>query len=122
MIRYADDFIITGKNKDILEVTVKKSVEDFLRMRGLTLSHEKTKVTSLRTGVDFLGQTIRKYGRKIIIKPARSSMTRLLTRVRYLIGCHRTATQEQVITKLNPQVRGWSYYHRHVCSRKAFEK
>ncbi len=54
-VRYADDFIITGKSKELLENEVKPWVEKFLMERGLTLSVEKTKVTHIEEGFDFLG-------------------------------------------------------------------
>jgi len=59
-IRYADDFIITGKSKYLLENKVKPAVEKFLVKRGLTLSEEKTTITYIRDGFTFLGQTFRK--------------------------------------------------------------
>lgn len=70
VIRYADDLIVTGKSKEILETKVKQLVEDFLSDRGLTLSTGKTKITHVEQGFDFLGQTVRKYKKKIIIKPS----------------------------------------------------
>ena len=55
LIRYADDFIITGTTKELLENEVKPPVEQFLRDRGLQLSPEKTCVTHIEQGFDFLG-------------------------------------------------------------------
>ena len=37
-VRYADDFIVTGKSKRILETKVKPAIETFLEKRGLQLS------------------------------------------------------------------------------------
>jgi RNA-directed DNA polymerase len=122
LIRYADDFIITGKTKEVLENKVKPLIENFLRPRGLTLSAEKTVITHVEQGFDFLGQNVRKYNSSIIIKPAEKSIIRLLTRVRDLIQKNKASTQIELITMLNPQIRGWVYYHRHVCARKTFEK
>ncbi len=42
LVRYADDFIITGSSKKLLEEEVKPLVESFLKERGLELSAEKT--------------------------------------------------------------------------------
>jgi RNA-directed DNA polymerase len=61
LIRYADDFIITGATKDVLENEVKPLVEQFLRDRGLQLSPEKTCITHIENGFDFLGQNLRKF-------------------------------------------------------------
>ncbi len=55
-VRYADDFIITGKSKRLLEKNVKPAVEAFLKDRGLTLSPEKTMITHITNGFEFLGQ------------------------------------------------------------------
>jgi RNA-directed DNA polymerase len=51
-IRYADDFIVMGKSKTILEQQVKPAIEEFLSKRGLSLSPEKTEIkfSSLSAG------------------------------------------------------------------------
>src|SRR6266849_3415300 len=56
LIRYADDFVITGRSKELLEEEVKPLVEQFMRERGLELSPEKTVITHIEEGFDFLGQ------------------------------------------------------------------
>jgi RNA-directed DNA polymerase len=70
LVRYADDFIITGRTRELLENEVKPLVEHFLAERGLTLSVEKTKVMCIEEGFDFLGWTVRKYNGKLLIKPS----------------------------------------------------
>src|SRR5262245_33981946 len=60
LVRYADDFIITGNSRFLLEHRVKPLVEQFLKERSLDLSHEKTRITHIDDGFDFLGQTIRR--------------------------------------------------------------
>jgi len=57
-IRYADNFIITGKSRRLLLEKVKPAVEEFLAERGLTLSEEKTVLTYIRDGFTFLGQPV----------------------------------------------------------------
>lgn len=64
MVRYADDFVITGNSKELLENRIKPAVTTFLRERGLTLSEEKTAIVSISQEFDFLGFNVRKYGRK----------------------------------------------------------
>ena len=61
MVRYADDFIITGRSKELLENEIRPMVENFLKERGLVLSTEKTRITHIEEGFDFLGWNIRKY-------------------------------------------------------------
>jgi len=62
VIRYADDFIVTGKSKEILQGKVKPAILNFLSQRGLNLSGEKTRIARIGDGFDFLGQHLRKYG------------------------------------------------------------
>ena len=69
-VRYADDFICTADSKEILETKVQPAIITFLKERGLELSLEKTKITHINEGFDFLGFNIRKYGEKLLIKPS----------------------------------------------------
>lgn len=71
VIRYADDFVITSKSKELLITRVIPAVKSFLKQRGLTLSEEKTRIVHIEQGFDFLGQKIRKYNGKFLIKPTR---------------------------------------------------
>jgi RNA-directed DNA polymerase len=121
LVRYADDFIITGVSQSLLEDEVKPLVERFLQERGLSLSPEKTHVTHIDTGFDFLGQNIRKYNGKLLIKPSQKSVKRLLTKVRDIIRRNPTAKAGKLIWLLNPVIRGWAQYHRHVVSSEIFQ-
>jgi RNA-directed DNA polymerase len=120
VIRFADDFIVTGSSPELLEQEVKPLVAQFLRERGLTLSEEKTRITAIEDGFDFLGQNVRKYGSKLRIKPAKKSIQRFLKQVRTLIKTYRTAPAWALIAKLNPIIRGWAQYHQHVVSKRVF--
>ncbi len=82
MVRYADDFIITGNSKEWLEHEVKPAVVEFLAERGLVLSPEKTKVTHIRDGFDFLGWNIRKYDNKLLMKPSKANVKAHLDKIR----------------------------------------
>jgi RNA-directed DNA polymerase len=122
-IRFADDlddFIITGKTRDLLEQEVRPLVETFLLERGLELSPEKTLVTHIEAGFDFLGQHFQKYQGKLLITPAAKGQQRFLDKVRQVIKAHPTAMAGHLITLLNPILRGWANYHRHICSKEAF--
>ncbi len=118
---YADDFIITGATSEILEKKVKPVVIDFLKERGLTLSEEKTKITHINDGFDFLGMNIRKYNGKCIIKPAKSSVKRFFADIRSEIKKQRASKTEDLIQKLNQKINGWANYFNHVCSQQTFD-
>jgi RNA-directed DNA polymerase len=122
VVRYADDFIVTGANRELLEQQVKPAVEEFLAVRGLQLAPEKTSITHITQGFDFLGQNVRKYGNKLLIKPAFKSVKALCNKVSEVLGKNKAATQAQVIMLLNPILRGWAMYHRHVVAAATFSR
>lgn len=122
LIRYADDFIITGSTKELLENEVKPLVEQFLRDRGLQLSPEKTCITPIENGFDFLGQNLRKYGGKLLIQPSRKNTHSFLDKMWQLIRQNRGASQTDLIRRLNPVIRGWANYHRHIVAKRTFKR
>jgi RNA-directed DNA polymerase len=122
LVRYADDFVITGSSKELLENEVRPLVEQFLRERGLELSSEKTCVTAIDQGFDFLGQTLRKRNGKLLIQPSRKNTRRFLEKAREMIHRGRGLSQEELIRMLNPIIRGWANYHRHVVASDTFRK
>ena len=119
-IRYADDFIITGNSKELLEEKVKPALNNFLAIRGLTLSDEKTHITHIDEGFDFLGFNVRKYNGKLLIKPSKKNTKAMLEKVRDTIKTHKGATTYGLIMLLNPIIRGWANYHQHVVSKRTF--
>jgi RNA-directed DNA polymerase len=121
LVRYADDFIITGTSKELLRDEVQPLVAHFLKERGLELSHEKTSITHIDDGFDFLGQNLRRYGTKLLLKPSRRNVRTFLTKIDEVIqqeGGHLSAGE--LIVRLNPKIRGWALYHRHASSKRTF--
>lgn len=120
VIRYADDFVITGGSQELLQDKVLPAVGAFLLERGLVLSEEKTHITPIEQGFDFLGQNLRKYGGKLLIQPAKTAVQAIIAKTKEIIRAHRGAQTAAMIGKLNPVIRGWANYHHHVCSSAAF--
>ena len=79
------DFIITGISQEVLEEEVKPLVTEFLWERGLELSEEKTRITHIEEGFDFLGQHPRKYNGHFIITPSKKNVKAFLTDIRKVI-------------------------------------
>jgi len=119
LTRYADDLIITADSKETA-LTIKEMLAEFLKPRGLELSDEKTKITHIDEGFAFLGWNFRKYKGKLLIKPSPESIKRLNDKLGALIRKAQAWTQDNLIHQMNPIIRGWSNYHKHVISKGVF--
>jgi len=123
-VRYAEDFMVTGISKELLEKEVKPLVEQFMSERGLTFSPEKTVITHIAEGFDFLGQNVRKYKtgnkHKLLVKPSKKHVQAHLEKVRDIVKKNKTLPAGKLILLLNPIIRGWAQYHQHVVSKAIF--
>jgi len=120
VIRYADDFCVTGASKEVLDDDIKPAVAAFLRERGLELSPEKTAITHIDDGFDFLGKTLRRYSGKLLSKPSKKNVQAFLAKVREEIKANKQTPTGTLIVRLNPLIRGWANYHRHDASKATF--
>lgn len=121
LIRYADDFVVTATDRDALE-DIRKMIAGFLEERGLSLSEEKTLITHIDDGFDFLGFNVRKYNGKLLIKPSRKGQKKLTEKLHEVVFSNKAAAQNKLIVKLNPILTGWGNYYSHVVSKKIFSK
>jgi RNA-directed DNA polymerase len=122
VVRYADDFVITGMSKDFLETQVRPWVEAFLAQRGLRLSPAKTRVTHIDQGFDFLGWNFRKYSGTLLIKPSKKNVQAFYGKVKEIVVSHKTVKQAELIQLLNPVLRGWARYHQPVVAKETFSR
>ena len=121
LCRYADDFIVTAKTEEIAK-EVKELIKDFLEDRGLELSDEKTMITHINNGFDFLGWNFRKYNGKLLVKPSNKSIEKITVRISDIIKSGKAWKQEDLIDALNPVIMGWANYHKAVASSEIFHK
>ena len=121
-IRYADDFVITAASKEVITEEIIPLVKDFLMERGLQLSPEKSKVTHINNGFDFLSQNVRKYNGKLVIRPSKSSVKSFKNKIKKMIRDYRGIPAHSLIRILNPVIRGWSNYHKGICAKRTFAK
>lgn len=117
LVRFADDFLIS---RALLEEECLPLVEAFLQTRGLELSREKTRIVHIEEGFDFLGQNLRKYGGKLLIRPSKKNVKAFMRKVRGIIKAHPQVHTGNLIALLNPLICGWTNYHRHVVSKQTF--
>src|SRR4029453_5832899 len=122
LVRYADDFLITGSSKGLLRDQVQPLVAHFLKERGLELSHEKTWITHVEDGFDFLAQNVRRYRcGKVLTKPSLQSVKTFLSKIRETIDNSGSKTAGEMIQRLNQQIKGWTMYHRYAASKRTFQ-
>jgi RNA-directed DNA polymerase len=120
-IRYADDFVVTGDSPETL-AKAQEVVVEFLAERGLTLSPEKTRIVPLSEGFNFLGQNVRLYDDKVLIKPSKEALAKIYDKLRGIIRRSKSTEQRDLIRMLNPVIQGWVNYHRHAVSSVVFSK
>ena len=121
-IRYADDFIVTGESRELLEAGVLPIIREFLSERGLELSEEKTVITHIEDGFDFLGCNIRWYKDKLLTKPSKKNYKAIVNKIRGIIKQNPSMKQEDLIRKLNPVIRGWVNFQKYNVSSQAFDR
>jgi RNA-directed DNA polymerase len=127
-LRYADDFVVAWNGPKAGAEQLKAELATFLREHlGLELSVEKTRITHVSDGYDFLGFTVRRYenrasGRNdLIIRPSKDSVMKLKAKIKAMTK--RGTTLDSVkdkIEALNLLLRGWANYHRHQASSSTF--
>jgi RNA-directed DNA polymerase len=137
VVRYADDFVVMHENKKVIEDS-KLIIAEWLKVRGLELSEEKTKIVHSTEGFDFLGFNCRHYenkttgykarnfankqGFKILIKPSKKSIETHSNKMKEVLRQMKAASQEQIIGKLNPIIKGWANYYRGCVASDTFNK
>jgi RNA-directed DNA polymerase len=119
LIRYADDLVaLCHSRQEALEV--KARLASWLASRGLAFNEDKTRVVTLGEGFDFLGFNVRRYRRKLLIKPGKAAVRRIRERLRTELRSLRGTNAPTVIKKLNPIIRGWAAYYRTQVSSDVF--
>lgn len=122
LVRYADDFVVACNTKEDAEV-VKSLVTNFLDQLGLVLSDEKTRITSIDDGYDFLGFNLKRFNGKVLVKPSHAAKKRFRKtfkqRLKLAIGNHK-GINAGLVKFLDQLVRGWGYYYATVNSKRDF--
>lgn len=120
-IRYADDFVITAASREIIENEIKPLVINFLEKRGLSLSEEKTKITHIKDGFDFLSQNTRKYKNdKLLQKPSEKAIKSIKFKLQKTVFANLAKSPVTLIHQVNSVLRGWTNYHKHIVSKNVF--
>ena len=121
-IRYADDFVVSAATLELIKNKIKPAIEEYLKQRGLSLSEEKTKITHIEEGFNFLGFNVRKYKGKCLSRPSKESMKLFLREIKLVLKKSYGWKAAYLIMKLNPKIRGWANYYKGAAAKAAFGK
>lgn len=119
-IRYADDFVVTSNSREYLETEIKPIIIQFLGERGLKLALEKTHITNICDGFDFLGFNVRKYKNKCLTKPSKDSVKNVYNKMSESVESLKAGSQLQIIHILSPIIRGWTNFYCHSAAKRTF--
>jgi RNA-directed DNA polymerase len=131
IVRYADDFVILSRTKEEAEQR-KGEITKFLKdTNGLTLSPEKTLITHISEGCNFLGFNIRKYWDKspkskyyevgkLLMKPQKEKVLGFLQRIQEVLHKNKTARVDTILHLLNPMLQGFALYYRFGVSKAVY--
>jgi len=120
LVRYADDLVVLCRSQEQAQ-QIKARLAEWLAPRGLAFNEDKTKIVHLSQGFDFLGFNVRRYGRKLLIKPSKAAIRRVRKRLATEMRTLRGSNAMAVIARLNPIIRGWAAYYRGVVSSRLFD-
>jgi len=125
VVRYADDFIIVCKAKEEA-INMYEKLKPYLDKRGLSLADDKTKITHISEGFDFLGFNLRQYknnkGMQLLIKPSNASVKKAMETIKNVFIQLRGKPVCDLIKKLNPIIRGIGNYWSSQVAKKIFSK
>ncbi|MCA0254642.1 MAG: group II intron reverse transcriptase/maturase [Proteobacteria bacterium] len=126
LVRYADDFVICAKTEESC-TKAKEIIGNWLNIRGLKLSENKTKILSIKQGFDFLGFNIRQYkteskrrGITVLIRPSKDSIKSFKKSMILEWKKSVAWSLDRVIENLNPKIKGWCSYFNKTASKRTF--
>jgi group II intron reverse transcriptase/maturase len=120
LIRYADDFLLLTNGSKAEAMRLKNEFKTFLEEElKLELSQEKTQITHVNEGFDFLGFHVQRYVSahdrpKVLVTPAQENQKKLKLKIKEMTK--RKQFQDSPLLKisaLNAVLRGWINYYRH---------
>jgi RNA-directed DNA polymerase len=127
LVRYADDFVVMVLGTDEHAEALRTEVAAVLRPIGLRLSEEKTRLTHIDEGFDFLGWRIQRHQKRgatrryVYTYPARKALASIVDRVRAITRQGTNLSLEVLLHRLNPLLRGWTTYFRPGVSSRTFD-
>lgn len=126
LVRYADDFVVFCMT-EAKAIQAREKISKWLAERGLELSGEKTRIVHITQGFDFLGFNVRQYPSKVkrlksilLIRPGKKSQQKIRDKIKAVWLANKTTPVDQLVSMLNPIIRGWTNYFRIGVAKKVF--
>lgn len=121
LTRFADDILITVRSMEDAE-RVLESLSDFLAVRGLNLSKEKSKICAVVDGFTFLSRTYIRRNGLMYSYPSDPAVDRFITELKNTILSNHRKSQRELINTINRKLQGWAGYHRYSDAESAFRQ
>ena len=128
LVRYADDWtiMVAGTRNDAL--ALREEAAQVLARIGLHLSEEKTLITHIDKGLDFLGWRIQRHRKRgtnqhyVYTYPARKALRAAMAKVK--MWCRQVDTNQPLdilLARINPLLKGWTAFFRPGVSSATFQ-
>ena len=123
--RYADDAVLVCRKSAVAALSAFESIS---RRMDLTVNREKTHITKLTEGFDFIGyhfvkRKSPKSGKNsIYIFPTKNSCQKIRNRLKYLTSRRAPIKPYEFVNLVNPIIEGWANYYRHANASDAFRR
>ena len=126
LIRYADDWLLMVSGTREHTEQMREHAAAVLAPMGLRLSAEKTKITHIDKGLDFLGWHIQRHRKRgtsryyVYTYPSRKAIKAVTGKVKAIVRRNISQPLQTLIRQLNPALRGWCAYFRPGVSAATF--
>ena len=127
LVRYADDWCLMVKGTRADAEALREEIAGVLATMGMRLSEEKTLVTHIEEGLDFLGWRIQRHRKRgtnrhyVYVYPSKKAVQAAKRKIKTL--CRQVAVNQSLddlLRRLNPMLRGWCAYFRPGVSSVVF--
>jgi RNA-directed DNA polymerase len=127
LVRYADDWCLMIKGTRADAEALREEIAEVLSTMGLRLSEDKTLITHIDEGLDFLGWRIQRHQKRgtsrryVYVYPAKKAVQAAIRKIKTL--CRQVSVNlplDDLLRRLNPTMRGWCAYFRPGVSSTVF--
>jgi RNA-directed DNA polymerase len=126
LIRYADDWVLAISGTKADAEALREEIAEVLSGMGLRLSPEKTVITHIDEGLDFLGWRIQRHHKRgtskryVYVYPAKKALHAIMAKVKAVCWQNTNLPLEVLLRRLNSMLRGWTAYFKYGCSSATF--